>query len=512
MKVVILSASTGGGHMSASNNIRDYLESKNISVKVIDAIEYISPLLNKTVNEIYSYIAVKQPRIWKLVYNTSNNYRTVNKIILSINNIISRKLLPLIESENPDVIITTHPFTTEMISNLKIHRIINIPLMCVMTDYASHRTWINPKVDAYIVSNSDMIPSMEKLGVNKNIIYPFGIPIDDSFYVKNTEENKKNILKELGLNPELNTVLIMAGKGGFANIDEIYCELQDINLDFQIIVITGKNEYLYNKIKLLSQGKIYRTKREILRNIRNKLKFRKIKLRKKLNISKIKKTKIIYFTNEVEKYMSVSDLIITKPGGLTVSEALACKLPMALFNAIPGQEEENANFLVNNNMAIKLENTNISKTIENLLSNPVKLNYMKKSCENFDKSDSLKNILDILYKITAQEKIYNKLVRDKIPEIIINQNNIPEYKILDNNNYNKYLKQKLLEEAQEVINSKNISELKSEISDVLEVIYMIMKNSNISHDEIEKIRQEKNLSNGSFEKKIFLKKIKYIKK
>ena len=70
MKVVILSASTGGGHMSASNNIRDYLESKNISVKVIDAIEYISPLLNKTVNEIYSYIAVKQPRIWKLVYNT----------------------------------------------------------------------------------------------------------------------------------------------------------------------------------------------------------------------------------------------------------------------------------------------------------------------------------------------------------------------------------------------------------------------------------------------------------
>ena len=88
-----------------------------------------------------------------------------------------------------------------MISNLKIHSIINIPLMCVMPDYAAHRTWINPKVDSYIVSNSDMIPSMEKLGVNKNIINPFGIPIDDSFYVKNTEENKKNILKELGLNP-----------------------------------------------------------------------------------------------------------------------------------------------------------------------------------------------------------------------------------------------------------------------------------------------------------------------
>ena len=210
--------------------------------------------------------------------------------------------------------------------------------------------------------------------------------------------------------------------------------------------------------------------------------------------------------------MGISDLIITKPGGLTVSEALACGLPMALFNAIPGQEEENADFLVNKNMAIKLENNNISNTIEKLLNNPEKLYYMKKSCVNFNKSDSLKNILGILYKLTAREKYFNKLVRDKIPDIIIQQGNIPEFEILDTNNFNKYLNQKLLEEAQEVINSENINSKKEELADILEVFYEILNNYNISFEEINKIRLNKANSTGSFKNKIFLKKIIYINK
>lgn len=519
MKVMILSASTGGGHMSASKNIKEYLKSKNINSIIVDAIEYISPFLNKTINEIYSYVALKKPKIWKIMYNTSNK-KTINKILLGINNIISKKLLPLLEDYNPDVIITTHPFTTEMISNLKIHRIINIPLVCVMTDYAPHRTWINPGVDAYIVANSDMIETMEKIGVEKSIIYPFGIPIDYAFYAKHTKNTRDKIFEEINLDPEVPTILIMAGKGGYANIDKIYAELQNINLNFQIIVITGKNQQLYDKIKYLSQGKIYKKHKiklpsKILKlnsKLRLKLKIKRKRLKNSINKSKLKKTKVIYYTNEVEKYMGISDLIITKPGGLTVSEALACGLPMALFNAIPGQEEENADFLVNKNMAIKLENNNISNTIENLLNNPEKLYYMKKSCENFNKSDSLKNILGILYKLTAREKYFNKLVRDKIPDIIIQQGNIPEFEILDTNNFNKYLNQKLLEEAQEVINSENINSKKEELADILEVFYEILNNYNISFEEINKIRLNKANSTGSFKNKIFLKKIIYINK
>ena len=103
--------------------------------------------------------------------------------------------------------------------------------------------------------------------------------------------------------------------------------------------------------------------------------------------------------------MWISDLIITKPGGLTVSEALASNLPMALYDAIPGQEEENADFLVGNNMAVKLDSKKgVTEIIENLLENPQKLNSMKVNCENFDKSDSLKNMLKLFEEVLDSYK------------------------------------------------------------------------------------------------------------
>lgn len=407
MKAIILSASTGGGHMSAAKAIKEYLNSHEVSADVIDALEYISPLLNKTVTEIYEYLALKQPTIWKMMYKTSNN-KAVNRLVLGTNNLISKKLIPLLEDYQPDVIITTHPFTTEMISKLKSDNEINIPLVCVMTDYAPHRTWINPGVDAYVVANEDMITSMIEMDVKANKIYPFGIPVDDAFFAK---RDKQKTMDEMGLSNDIPTILIMAGSCGFANVGKIYSKLQSIETDFQIIIITGKNKKLYQKMQKLIEDKKHSRRIKILSKISSKtpelkhLRFiKKIKNRYKINIRHNKKTKVIYFTDEVDKYMWVSDLIITKPGGLTVSEALACNLPMALFDAIPGQEEENADFLVSNNMAVKLDsNKDVTETIKSLLLNPQKLNSMKYCCENFDKSDCLENIYDLIQNLTIKK-------------------------------------------------------------------------------------------------------------
>ena len=404
MRVIILSASTGGGHMSAAKSIKEYLNSNGAYADVIDAIEYISPFLNKTVTEIYEYLATKQPAIWKMMYKSSNN-EAVNRLVFGTNKLISKKLLPLIDSYEPDLIITTHPFATEMISKLKSDDKINIPLMCVMTDYAPHRTWISYGVDAYVVANEDMITTMIQMGAPLYKIYPFGIPVDDAFFEK---RNKKETMRELGLDSSIPTILIMAGSGGFANVGEIYRKLQSIEMDFQIIIITGKNQKLYKNMENLAQGKEIGRRIKIFSKISDKmpqlrhLKFiKKFKTRNKdEKIKHSKKTKVVYFTREVDKYMRVSDLIITKPGGLTVSEALACNLPMALFDAIPGQEEENADFLVSNNMAVKLDpDKNVTETIKNLLSSPEKLYSMKYSCENFDKSNSLKNIFGLIQKL-----------------------------------------------------------------------------------------------------------------
>lgn len=409
MKAIILSASTGSGHMSAARAINEYLMESGAQSEVIDTLKYISPILNKTVTEIYDFIAKYHPKIWKMMYDTSNK-KTVNKLLLSVNNLVSKRLLPLLDDFEPDVIIATHPFAAEMISKLKSLQKIDIPLICVITDYAPHLTWINPGVDAYVVANSDMIEPMVQMGADKNDIFNFGIPVDKEFFSK---KDKAKILEEIGLFPELPTVLIMSGGNGYANVEEIYRDLQKSDTDFQIILITGKNQKLYNRMQSLTEiSNQEKQNLNLQKNFISKFGVPNVHLNG-LNIIKkfvgdsseeflqTKPTKIIYFTSEVSKYMSAADLIITKPGGLTVSEALACGLPMALFGAIPGQEEENANFLVGNNMAVKLDQKSSNlKSIEALLKNPDRLNYMKFNCENFDKSDSLKNIYNLIKKLS----------------------------------------------------------------------------------------------------------------
>lgn len=405
MKVIILSASTGGGHMSAANALKDYLNSNKQQAEVIDAIEYISPLLNKTITELYEYMATRNPLLWKMMYKSSNR-KSINNIIGKTNSLISNKLIPLLDSYKPDIVVTTHPFTTEMISKLKKHKKTNIPLVCIMTDYAPHRTWINNYVDAYVVANENMISSMNQMDVSTEKIYPFGIPVDDAFF--NTK-NREDLKKELGIKQNIPTILIMAGSCGLTNIEKIYNELQSIKEDFQIIIITGKNKKLYDNMQNILDGKKSSIKNKIFAKISEKtpqlkrMKFIKRYQDRIKNQKYTKNTRLIYFTNEVEKYMNVSDLILTKPGGLTVSEALACNLPMALYDAIPGQEEENADFLVSNNMAVKLSSySDVADTVRKIIFNPQKLRDMKNNCINFDKSNSLKNIFELLKNFTKK--------------------------------------------------------------------------------------------------------------
>lgn len=397
MKVIILSASTGGGHMSAANAISEYLTEKNAETKVVDALEYISPILNKTITETYEFLAKRSPKLWKLMYNSSN-HRAINKVVSSSNSLISRKLMPLLSDFEPDLIVSTHPFATEMISKLKSTKRINVPLVCVMTDYAPHRTWISSGVDAYVVANDNMVDTMQKMGVNPEIVHPFGIPVDEDFF---SEKNKEHILTEMGLSDSLPTLLIMAGSCGFANMEDIYKKLQKLNTNFQIIIITGKNPRLYNNMqRLISGSEIQKHRHQFIPkfkikniNLHNLRIFKHLMPKETQKFAITKPTKIIYFTNEVSKYMAAADIIITKPGGLTISEALACNLPMALFDAIPGQEEENAEFLVSHNMAVKLDSKSENMdTIENLLNSPEKLSSMRFNCKNFDKSNALGNI------------------------------------------------------------------------------------------------------------------------
>lgn len=409
MRVLILSATTGGGHMRAAYALKDYIKSQNpdSSVMISDTIQYISPFLNKAVTEGYVYLATKTPKLFGYVYRNADKDDTpLNKTIDLATTTVRNKLRPLIDEFKPDIIISTHTFASEIFTALKIKEGFNLPIISIMTDFAVHQTYINEGVDAYIVSSHEMINQMVERGVERVKIYPYGIPVKQEFF--NSIDRQKAFESE-GMNPDIPTVLIMAGSFGVTDVLKIYHKIVKSPENFQVIVITGKNEKLYETFdRYLSKITFNNSILDIEKSLRPKYLTHLSRNRKPT-----KPTKLMYYTDEVEKYMHMADIIVTKPGGLTVSEAIASELPMGIFKAIPGQEEQNADFLVRGHMAVRLEKDNTcTKIITDLIANPEKLKSMKQAIREFSRGNSSANIYilmkELLKKYGNEEAIDRK--------------------------------------------------------------------------------------------------------
>ncbi|WP_034868154.1 MGDG synthase family glycosyltransferase [Clostridium lundense] len=384
MKALIFSVSAGGGHSRAAEALKDYiyLYNPNSDVKIIDTLRYINPIIDKVIIGSYLKTIKVTPSLFGKLYDYSETDYGLATISSKFNEIMTYRLLPLIKEFKPDILIATHPFPTEMLSILKIKHKTELPTMSILTDYAPHSFWLHPYIDAYIVSNSDMIPEMVSRGIPKNTIYDIGIPISPNFF---TEYDRKKTLEEIQFLPDRTTILIMGGSLGMGKIDSIYEELLELENDIQIIVITGNNKKLYYE------------------------------LMKYQNIStETKKTYIIGFTDKVNKYMQASDLLLTKPGGLTITEALICKTPIGIFSPIPGQEEKNAEFLIKHNLAIDLSHDkSIKGTMENLLSDPDNLLTLKENCGKFAKPFVGKDIYDIILKLIKKNEYVNTIFNEE---------------------------------------------------------------------------------------------------
>ena len=371
MKIMLLTAATGGGHLRAAAAVEQYIrENTSYEVKTVDTLKAIGRFLDKTVCDSYLFMAKKTPTLFGRLYKQTNKENLFSGLVPKLSGAFSNMLYPTIARYQPDVILTTHPFVTEMVSDLKEDGSVTVPLICILTDYGVHRAWIAPYVDAYVVASDDMVPELTAFGVPKEKIYPFGIPVHGVFF---DHVDQDEMLRQLDLDPALPTLLFMAGSFGVSNIIKLYRELEATDVPMQIIVITGRNEKLYEAFE-----------KEIGRGSRIP-------------------TKLVYFTDEVEKYMHASDLLVTKPGGLTVSEALACNLPMAVFDAIPGQEEDNANFLKIHDMGVRLQKDgDFAGQISSLIKEKKKLQEMRENCQHFDKSQSIPNMLALIQELLAK--------------------------------------------------------------------------------------------------------------
>lgn len=370
-KILIFYASYGGGHLSAAKSIKEYIDTNysDTQTELIDCMKYINKTIEKVTTKAYKEFAKKAPWAWGRIYSDSQKGPLAH-ISSRSNKVMAIKLLKLLREKQPDLIISTHPFGSQMCSYLKRKGKIHAKIATIMTDFAPHDQWLigNDFTDYYFVAHDKMKNYLMSKEISENKIFVTGIPISNRFSLT---YNRNNILNQFGLSDNLKTVLFFAGGEyglGKSKTLEIFENFVDCNEKIQIIAIAGKNPQI----------------KEAFENIVNKYK-------------KEKTVKVLPFTDKVPELMSISDLVVTKPGGLTTSESLAYNLPMVIINPIPGQEEENAEFLEEKGIAIWLKKTANSKTvIELLVSNKNKLDSMKENTKILARKNSTKDICEIL--------------------------------------------------------------------------------------------------------------------
>ena len=375
MKVLIFYASYGGGHLNAAKSIENCIKTnyKDIDVEMIDCMKYVNKTIEKVTTAAYREMAKKVPWAWGRIYSDAQKGPLAH-ITTRSNKIMAIKLLKLLREKKPELIISTHPFGSQMCSYLKRKNKINSKIATIMTDFAPHDQWLvgYEYTDYFFVAHNKMKDYLISKGISESKVFDTGIPISENFQ---KQYNKKEIFDKYNLDESKFTILFFGGgefglgKTRTVQIFNNFVE-ETKNNNIQIIAISGKNPKMKSAFEEV------------------------------VNSNDANSTvKIIEFSNEVPKLMAIANLVVTKPGGLTTSESLASHLPMVVINPIPGQEEENAEFLESKNIAVWIKKSDNSKEIiESLLNNKEKISIMKENTKILARPNSTRDICDILFK------------------------------------------------------------------------------------------------------------------
>lgn len=333
-RVLLFSEGFGTGHTQAAYALAEGLHRKNplIQCRVIELGNFLNPTVGPLILSAYRKTVSVRPRLVGMLYR-SQYKKSLNRITrLALHRIFYAQAAQVINQLKPDVIICTHPFPNAVVSRLK-RQGLNVPLYTLITDYDAHGTWVNSEVDEYLVST----PQVKKLLIKRNIlpeyIHVTGIPVHPKFW---DQENKEQLQAELALS-NMPTVLIMGGGWGLVFNKDLLSKLASKANDIQLVFCMGQNKKLITSMK---ENPLFRHP----------------------NIH------IMGYRKDIHKLMAVSDLLITKPGGMTCAEGAAKAIPMLFYEPIPGQEEENCLFFVNEGFGEVLDSPEVMDKWLDLLS------------------------------------------------------------------------------------------------------------------------------------------------
>ncbi|WP_126424745.1 MGDG synthase family glycosyltransferase [Brevibacillus marinus] len=372
-KILIFSASIGNGHNQAAKAMQESLAGKGYSSMIIDTLEYISPTFHKILLESYTNLLKLSPKTWGKIYHNSERTRFFDMNVF-MNKLLANKLKKLINSVEPDAFIATHPFASCMLSVLKGRNDWTKPIYTVITDYTIHPSWINHHINYYFIAHEQLFYLVDIYRKDHQKFKPFGIPIMKKF---REPVNAEEVYQKFGLSPERKTLILSGGGLGLGPMEQVLQGLEQIAEPLQILVLTGLNRKLYARVSRSS----YRHK-----------------------------VIPLTFIDNFHECLHVADLIVTKSGGLTTAEVLSKQVPMIVYNPLPGQEERNSHFLLNNGCAVHAQVTEqLIYFIEELLHNTTKADYMRQMARLIAKPDAAEQISQFIMTDLAKTEVQQDL-------------------------------------------------------------------------------------------------------
>jgi len=362
MKVLIIHASAGAGHRRAAEAIYNYLKQSqpDLDLVLLDALDKTNALFKFDYTKGYTFLIRYATTLWHWAFwATDFKYlRPISRAIARVINCInSQRLIRYFIQENPEVIISTHFLPSELAADLKRKNKIKSKVITVITDYGVHPFWISAGTDLYVAASDFTKKRLIMEGVTADKINVLGLPFDPKFL---NHFDRSILCYKLGIDPKKFTVLLMTGSFGLGPLEKI---AETLHKDCQVLVVCAGNKKLYTKL------------------------FRK----------NLENVKVFGFISNAEELMAVSQVIITKPGGATITEVLIMELPVIFISAIPGQESANVQALAQFGIGFIPKNIEeIKNIILDLKNNPQKIEKLRYGIRIIQKPFACEGLADAI--------------------------------------------------------------------------------------------------------------------
>ena len=373
--VLIITASYGAGHLQVSNALELMIKQlrPDWNVEIHDFLNYAKPIIKKTLLFGYHQVLKHFGKGYKWYYQATSQLSPDSKWRQMMNRVGSEKLLETIYSLRPDVVVCTFPNPAGVVSYLKSCGYIDIPLVTVITDVAFHNEWLHPFVDAYILAAEVVAKHLKRKGVSSEKLHVTGIPLRPEF---SATCHSPSIWEDYDISPDLFTLMVMGGGCGLlTGVESILNDLVHRDLPMQILAITGTNHNLAKKLESIAR-------------------YSKIPLR------------IMGFVDNIAQLMEISDLLLTKAGGVTMFEALAKKLPILIYKPLPGHERNNTRFLVKHKAAMLTKSKEqVVETIIKCINDPSMLNSIKEPIDRISKPFAARDAANIVIEMAESYRM-----------------------------------------------------------------------------------------------------------